>query len=230
MCLFLYWLLGLRFWLLLGPSLMLLPIWYSFLLRKDLWSWIRFRIYKFLLLFMMFMLLFPQQFYCLLKINNALHYSFLFSLQLLLQSLSSSLDWDTKSALMVILISSCFSFLGEMCVGFKGFLFLINLSFRFSFLLLSSCGSGYFPPPPLILNLMDHFWKITFSTMAKWHTSFFGSLLAIPSIIFFWHFSHLIISLTNWKNIIVTQLTNFLWFALEIIIIDLLLKHCTSSF
>ncbi len=47
---------------------------------------------------------------------------------------SSSLDLDIKIVLLVVLIYSCFSFLGKMCVGFRGFLFLINLSLRLSFL------------------------------------------------------------------------------------------------
>jgi hypothetical protein len=66
--------------------------------------------------------------------------------------------------------------------------------------------------------------------MAKWHTSFFGFLLVVPSIIFFWHFSHLVNYLNNWKNIIATQLIDFPQFSLKIIIAYLLLKYCTLSF
>jgi hypothetical protein len=40
--------------------------------------------------------------------------------------------------------------------------------------------------------------------MAEWHTFFFGSLSVVLLIMFFWHFSHLINSLTNWEYIITT--------------------------
>ncbi len=143
---------------------------------------------------------------------------------------SSSLDWDIITILMVVLTSSYFSFLGGMCVGSKGLLCFINLSFRLSFLTLSSYGYAYFFFSRGFTPIGNQFWKIISSTMAKWHTSFFGFLLVVPSIIFFWHFSHLVNYLNNWKNIIATQLIDFPQFSLKIIIAYLLLKYCTLSF
>ncbi len=51
---------------------------------------------------------------------------------------------------------------------------------------------------------------------------FLGYLLVIPLIIFFWHFSHLINSLTNWEYMITTQLIDSPWYALEIFIANIL--------
>ncbi len=47
---------------------------------------------------------------------------------------------DIIAILLVIMVFSCLSFLIKICVGFKGFLFLINFSLKLSFLLLSSYG------------------------------------------------------------------------------------------
>jgi len=66
--------------------------------------------------------------------------------------------------------------------------------------------------------------------MVEWHTSFIRYLLAIPLIILFLHFSHLIDSLTKWKYMIITQLIDFPWFTLDIIITYFLLKYYTLSF
>ncbi len=52
----------------------------------------------------------------------------------------------------------------------------------------------------------------------------------VSSIILLWYFRYLINSLSNWKNIFVAQLINFPWSALEIIIVNLLLKYYTLSF
>ncbi len=46
---------------------------------------------------------------------------------------SSSLNWDIKIVLLVVLIFSCFSFLRQMCVGFRGLLFLMKLSSYYLF-------------------------------------------------------------------------------------------------
>jgi len=80
-------LLNLKFWILLRPSLMLLPIKYLLLLRRYLWSWTKLRRYGFLLLSLMLMLLHPPQFYYLLRINIAFHCSILLSSMPLLQNL-----------------------------------------------------------------------------------------------------------------------------------------------
>jgi len=50
---------------------------------------------------------------------------------------SSSLDWDIKIVLLVVLVFGWFSFLRETCIGFRGLLFLMNLSLKLSLLLLS---------------------------------------------------------------------------------------------
>ncbi len=123
---------------------------------------------------------------------------------------SSSLDWDIMTTFLIVLVFGCFSFLKEIYAKFKGLLFFINLSLIISFLLLSSCGCfvGLFFSYGSTPFSGNHFWNINSRMIVEWHTYFFGSLLVIPSIMFFWHFSHLINSLTNWEYIIVAQLIN----------------------
>ncbi len=100
---------------------------------------------------------------------------------------SSSSNWDIIIVLLVILDFRCFSFLGKMCVGFKGLLFLMNLSLRLSLLLLSSWSyfACFFLSYDFAPSNANHFWNRTSRTMVEWHTSFFGSLFIIPSIKFF---------------------------------------------
>jgi len=100
---------------------------------------------------------------------------------------SSTSNWDIIIVLMIVLIFGFFSFLGEMCVGFKSLLFLMNLSLILSLLLLSSCGcfACFFFSCGFALSSGKHFWNITYKTMAKWHTSFFNFHLVVLSIIFF---------------------------------------------
>ncbi len=122
---------------------------------------------------------------------------------------SSSSNWDIKTNLLVVLDFSSFSFLGEICVGFKGFsqnLFSPSCSCAFYFFF--CYGSA-----PLTRN---HFWNRTSKTILEWHASFLGTLLRIISIMFFWHLSHLINSLTNWEYMVIAQFIDFLWYALEI--------------
>jgi len=116
---------------------MLLPVWPLLLLGKNGWYQIIFKRYKFLLLSLILLLLFPQQFCYLLRINTTSHYNILLSSILLLQSFS----FFIKIIFPVVLVFGYFSFLRKMCVRFKGLLFLMNLSFRLSLLLLSSWGS-----------------------------------------------------------------------------------------
>ncbi len=49
---------------------------------------------------------------------------------------SSSSNWDIRIPLLVVLVFGHFSFLRDMCIGFKGF--LMNLSFKLCLLFLSS--------------------------------------------------------------------------------------------
>ncbi len=113
----------------------------------------------------------------------------------------------------------------------KGLLFLMNLSLILSFLLLSfwgyfTCFFFYCDFAPFNWN---HFWNKTSRTMTEWHTFFSSYFLVVPSIMFFGNFSHPINSLTNWKYMISTQLIDFPWFSMEIIIANLLLKYYTLS-
>ncbi len=99
---------------------------------------------------------------------------------------SSSLNFDIRIALMVVLVFGYFSFLGEMRVGFKGLLFLMNLSLRLYLLLSSWSYYAYFffscDSSPSNGN---HFWNKIYRIMAKGHTSFFRYLLVVLSIIYF---------------------------------------------
>ncbi len=133
---------------------MFLPIWSLFLLGKNWWSWIIFLKYGFLLQSLI-MLLFFQQFYCLLRINIAPFIatsSYRLYLFCKVFFSSSSLDLDIKITLLVVLVFGWISFLGEMCVGFKGLLFFKNLSFKLSPLLFSSygCSPCFFFPMVLL--------------------------------------------------------------------------------
>ncbi len=53
---------------------------------------------------------------------------------------SSSLNLNIRTTLLVVLVSGCLSFVGKICAGFRGLLFLINLSLIVFFFLMSSYG------------------------------------------------------------------------------------------
>ncbi len=203
------------------------------MLRRDLWSWSDLGDMDFY---------FCLRWCCYCFLNNYASYwglilplivvsSCLLCLFCRVSCFSSSLDLNIKTALLIVLISGFFSFFGHTCVGFRSLFLLINLSLKTSFLLLSSSGCFvYFFFCGSVPFSWNHFCNKTFKIMIKWHTSFIGSLLVVLSIMFFWHFSQLFNSLTNWEYVIVAQLTDFPLSVMDIIMVDLLQKYCTLSF
>jgi len=153
---------GSRFWLPFGPSLLLLPIWSLLLLWRDMWFnvWPR----RHWLFLWSLLLLFFSNFasYWRLTLLLIVDSSCLFCLFNIVSLSSSSLDWGIRTILLSSLIYGSFSFLGKIYVGFRGFLFFMNLSLKISFLLFSSCGCSlcfYCGFTPLTRN---HFWDRTF--------------------------------------------------------------------
>ncbi len=136
------------------------------MLGKDLWSKIRLRRYGFILWSLMLLLL--------LRINIAPHYNILLSSLLLLQNLFCFIIIKLRHQNCPFGCPSLWLFFlskKDVCTIQRSFvfnkplpkIFLFSFIFLWLFLCFFSCGST---------PSGNHFWNITFKTMAKWHTSF----------------------------------------------------------
>jgi hypothetical protein len=114
-----------------------------------------------------------------------------------------------------------------MCVRFRDFLFLMNLSLKLSlFFGLLEAVLPISSSPMIIPLLMETTSKTKLKGYGRMAYIYFGCSL-----------NHIFLTLLPFdqfldqlKNIMVAQLTNFPWSTLEIIIVDVLLKYCTLSF
>jgi hypothetical protein len=142
----LWFLLGLKLWLTFGPCLLLLPIWFFLLFWKDMWSDVWPRRHSFLLWFLLLLILFFNNYVACwgLTLPFIVDYFCLFYLFNKVSFSSSLANWDSRTILLVVLVFGSFYFLGKISVGFKGFLFFMNLFLKVTFFLFSSCGCSLF--------------------------------------------------------------------------------------